>query len=163
MNEDLRKALYALGLRLQRELDRLTLPYIAFGSLHKELQNPSNVRIVGQGSNLEVDLKVPKQLEILDFGRRPGTWAKVAPLQKWVNLKIRPEPSKLRSTTYAINRKIFREGIKPKLGAGMITATAKKNAFTIEKENIRAAAGTEAYKKAVADIKQALIEAKLTQ
>lgn len=163
MDEEIKKALFLLGLRLQRELDKLTFPYTASGQLHRELNNQANIQIKKVGSNLELDLKVPKQLEILDFGRRPGKWAKVAPLMKWVNLKIRPTPSKLRSTTYAINKKIFQKGIPPKMGSGMITAGAKRNAFNIEKENIKAAASTEAYKKAVAEIKQALIDAKLTQ
>lgn len=163
MNEEIKKALYRLGLRLQRELDILTFPYTASGKLHRELQNPSNIRIIEVGGIPEIDLKVPKQLEILDFGRKPGRWAPLSPLQKWVGLKIRPTESKLKSITFLVNRKIFREGIPPKMGAGLITATAKKNAFNIEKNNIRAAAATDAYKKAVAEIKKALIDAKLTQ
>lgn len=164
MNEDLKKALYTLGLRLQRELDLLTIQYKAFGGLHNELSNPGNVSVINRDGNLEIDIKIPKQLEIIDYGRKPGTWANVPAIQKWVNLKIKPQPKRLRSVSYAVNKKIFEKGISPKLGApGLLTAKAKKNAYNIEKQNIIKAAGQDAIKMAVEEIKKALIEAKLTQ
>lgn len=168
MNEDLRKALFILGKKLQAELDRLTIRYKASGSLHQALTNTANIKIVGKDNNLEIDIKVPKQLEILDFGRKPGKWTPYAPLEAWVNLKLKPEPSRLKATTFAVINKIKKEGMKrpdkfhPNVPGG-ITAEAKRNAFMAEKENIKKSAGKDQMKLAIDEIKKALIEAKLTQ
>lgn len=53
-----------------------------------------------------IELIAAEHWEYVNFGRRPGTFAPVAPLKKWAVLKGLPE-----SAAYAINWKIKREGI----------------------------------------------------
>ena len=50
----------------------------------------------------------------LDRGRSPGKFAPPPAIQAWVKRKgIETDPRKIKSVAFLINRKIFREGIKP--------------------------------------------------
>jgi len=46
-------------------------------------------------------------LKVVDAGRKPGKYAPISALKKWAKVKGIPE-----NAAYAINKKIFREGIK---------------------------------------------------
>lgn len=50
----------------------------------------------------------------LDRGRKPGKFAPPPAIQEWVKRKgIETDPRKVRSVAFLINRKIFKDGIKP--------------------------------------------------
>lgn len=53
-----------------------------------------------------IELIAAEHFEYVEFGRRPGTWAPIAPLKKWVVLKGMPE-----SAAYAVRNKIYKRGI----------------------------------------------------
>jgi len=53
-----------------------------------------------------IELIAAEHWEYVEFGRKPGTFAPIAPLKEWVVLKGMPE-----SAAYAVRWKIFNEGI----------------------------------------------------
>jgi len=55
-----------------------------------------------------IELIAAEHYEYVNYGRKAGTFAPIAPLKAWVVKKGMPE-----SAAYAINWKIYRKGIEP--------------------------------------------------
>lgn len=56
----------------------------------------------------------PVVVNVIEYGRAPGTFAPIDAILGWVARKLRPAPNMLRSIAYRVNLKIFRRGIPGK-------------------------------------------------
>jgi hypothetical protein len=77
----------------------------ATGKLYKTL----DTRVKKQNSQLKIFIESEKYLKYVDQGRKKGTYAPVKAISDWVRVKNITFPN----AVYLINRKIFKEGIKP--------------------------------------------------
>ncbi len=161
--DNLKILLLQYGMEVQRQLLKLTEAYKYTGELSLSLQDPSNIEIrevTGKGP--EMTIHVNKHLEFLDFGRKKGTWVPTAPLERWVSNKLRPIPSKLKSTTFLVKRAIFEKGIDPKLGTpGLIMKTAKINSFNVLRDELKIAVEKDAVAAYMKELKRIITELKL--
>ena len=64
----------------------------------------------------------------LNYGRKPGSYVPFAVLFDWVKRRLRLSGVQARSATFAINQKIFKEGI-PTRGALKYSSTGKRTQF----------------------------------
>jgi hypothetical protein len=81
-------------------------PYakVASGSLI----NSINYRLRDTAQQIQVQLIANDYLQYVDRGRKPGTYPPIRPLLKWVSIKGMPK-----GAAYAIQKKIYKFGIKP--------------------------------------------------
>lgn len=64
----------------------------------------------------------------LNYGRKPGGYVPFSVLFDWVKRRLRLSGVQARSATFAINQKIFKEGI-PTTGALKYSSTGKRTQF----------------------------------
>ena len=57
-------------------------------------------------------LKAEVYPQVMEFGREPGHFPPLEPIQAWVKRVIRPPEKELRSVAFLVARKIYRSGIK---------------------------------------------------
>jgi|WetSurMetagenome_2_1015567.scaffolds.fasta_scaffold381069_2 hypothetical protein len=171
MNEieltNLKASLLKLGIEIQKQLLALTNQYKYTGRLGESLNNTTNVQIKDKMSNginnPYISLKVDKHLEYIAYGRKKGKMPPIQPIRSWVASKIEPEQSKLNNVAYAIATNIMKKGIRPKLGKeGEIINIARQAAYDKQKEDIKNSISKDLQVQTIAELKKALIEAKLT-
>lgn len=81
------------------------------GSIGSEISNEGLLNIVGRVGPSLADEVYP---QVMEFGRAPGTFPPIEPLQAWVHRVIQPPEHEERSIAYLIARKIFKNGIAPR-------------------------------------------------
>lgn len=72
-----------------------------------------------QASGLQITGSVfsqdnPIKVNVIEEGRRPGTYAPVGVITRWVQLVIRPPANRLRQVSFLVNRAIMQRGIRAK-------------------------------------------------
>jgi len=72
----------------------------------------SDLKILVNSITLELSMEDYGQYVV--YGRKPGKYAPPKAIEDWVKVKgIESDPKKIKSTSFLINRKIYRFGIKP--------------------------------------------------
>jgi hypothetical protein len=107
----------ALAFKLENELKKnLTNELkrtgsIATGSLLKSI----NFTTKKNKDGFVITLNSNDYLIFIEKGRKPGKYAPIKALQKWVRAKkLAQQPKEVNSIAWAVNNKIKREGIAPK-------------------------------------------------
>jgi hypothetical protein len=73
-----------------------------------DLINSINYRYIVDFNDLRILISSLDYIEYVDRGRKPGKYAPIAPIRKWVQLKGLPK-----GIEYAVNHSIYKFGIKP--------------------------------------------------
>ena len=117
----------ALAYKLENELKK---------NLINELKRTGSIATGSLLKSIDFDLKKNKDgftiimnaneyLIFIEKGRKPGRYAPIKPLQKWVRAKkLATKPNEVNSIAWAVNNKIKREGIAPK---GVVTNAYNKS------------------------------------
>lgn len=80
-------------------------------SIGSEIREEGLLSVVGRiGPSLKDELYP----QVMEFGREPGKFPPMEPIQAWVKRVIRPPEDQLRSIAFLIARKIAVKGIKPR-------------------------------------------------